>query len=488
MTANTGTILVVDDDSMNRIVLLTNLEEEGYNVESAEDGEQALAMLHAQSVDLVLLDLLMPKIDGFQVLEQMKTESALQHIPVLIISAEENMESVMRCVEMGATDFLPKPFDPVLLRTRVRNALLITERVRRKEQSISGKMLVVDDDAMNRLLLTTSLEEKGYHVEMAENGRQALEILHTQSFFDIVFLDLLMPEMNGFETLERMKADSVLQHIPVIVVSAEEDLESVMRCIEMGATDHLPKPFDPVLLYARVNASLAKKQLHDQEQVHFELIQAERQKSERLLLNILPKAIADRLKHGEDSIADHFDDVSVLFADIVGFTKLSAQISPTDLVNLLNEIFSSFDRLAAQYGLEKIKTIGDAYMVVGGVPTPKPNHAEAIAEMALGIQQAIAQFNQEYDNALSIRIGIHTGPVVAGIIGRQKFSYDLWGDTVNIASRMESHGVIDRIQLTETSYNKLKHKYEFEERGVIEIKGKGEMKTYLLLGRKSHHH
>ena len=159
-----------------------------------------------------------------------------------------------------------------------------------------------------------------------------------------------MPEMNGFETLERMKADSTLQHIPVIVVSAEEDLESVMRCIEMGATDHLPKPFDPVLLHARVNASLATKLLHDQEQAHFELIQSERQKSERLLLNILPKAIAARLKLGEDIIADQFEDVTVLFADIVGFTTLSTQISPTALVELLNEIFSRFDTLAAQCG------------------------------------------------------------------------------------------------------------------------------------------
>ena len=484
MMATTGTILVVDDDSMNRILLSTNLEEEGYLVETAEDGQEALGKLHTHAFDLVLLDLLMPNTSGFQVLEEMKAQSALQHIPVLIISAEEDMESVMRCVEMGATDFLPKPFDPVLLHTRVRNALLITERGRRKEQSIHGKMLVVDDDALNRLLLAASLEEKGYKVEMAENGQQALEILHTQSF-DVVFLDLLMPEMNGFETLERMKADSALQHIPVIVVSAEEDLESVMRCIEMGATDHLPKPFDPVLLHARVNASLAKKLLHDQEQAHFELIQAERQKSERLLLNILPKAITSRLKHGERVIADYFEDVTVLFADIVGFTTLSTQMSPVDLVDLLNDIFSHFDRLAAQHGLEKIKTIGDAYMVVGGLPTPKLNHAEAIADMALGIQKAIVQFNQEHDKALSIRIGIHTGPVVAGIIGTTRFSYDLWGDTVNIASRMESHGVEGGIQVTTAAYERLKDTYLFEKRGEIQVKGKGKMKTYLLTGRQS---
>jgi len=347
----------------------------------------------------------------------------------------------------------------------------------------AGTMLVVDDDFMNRTLLATSLEEEGYAVEMAEDGQQALEMLHRKPF-DVVLLDLLMPKIDGFQVLERMKADSKLEHIPVLVISAEDDMESVIRCIEMGASDHLPKPFDPVMLHARVNASLATKRLHDQEQAYFKLIQAERQKSERLLLNILPKPIADRLKQGEEIIADNFPEVSVLFADIVGFTRLSAQISASKLVRLLNEIFSMFDELAEQHGLEKIKTIGDAYMVVGGLPAPRPDHVEAIAEMAFDMQKAITTFTTTSSASLNIRIGIHTGPVVAGVIGTKKFSYDLWGDTVNMASRMESHGVKDEIQVTVAAYERLKDNYLLEERGVIDVKGKGEMKTYLLTGRK----
>lgn len=347
-----------------------------------------------------------------------------------------------------------------------------------------GHILVVDDNRMNRFKLSRVLEQQGHTVALAENGRQALEMIRVQSF-DLVLLDILMPEMDGYQVLEHLKRDSALRDIPVIVISALDEMGSVVRCIEMGAEDYLPKPFDPVLLRARIGACLEKKQLHDQEQAYVRQLQIEQEKSERLLLNILPKPIADRLKQGQSVIADSFAEVTVLFADIVDFTRLSAHMSPTGLIVLLNEIFSAFDRLAERHGLEKIKTIGDAYMVVGGLPTPRPDHAEAVAAMALDMQREIAQFHVEEGEPLYIRIGIHTGPVVAGVIGTRKFSYDLWGDTVNTASRMESHGLSGGIQVTATTYERLQDRYLFEERGMIQVKSKGEMMTYLLLGCKT---
>jgi len=210
-----------------------------------------------------------------------------------------------------------------------------------------------------------------------------------------------------------------------------------------------------------------------------------RVQSEVLLLNILPRPIAERLKRGEQVIADDFPEVSVLFADIVNFTPLSATMSPKELVLLLNRVFSEIDQLADKHGLEKIKTIGDAYMVVGGLPVPRPDHAEVIAEMALDIREAISHYTSQNGETLSMRIGIHTGPVIAGIIGYRKFSYDLWGDTVNTASRMESHGLGKTIQATEAAFERLKEKYIFEKRGSILVKGKGEMVTYFLVGRKA---
>ena len=209
-------------------------------------------------------------------------------------------------------------------------------------------------------------------------------------------------------------------------------------------------------------------------------LSVEQEKSDRLLLNILPEPIARQLKDGESSIADGFAEATVLFADLVNFTKLSEKLPPVQLVAMLNEIFSEFDRLTEKHGLEKIKTIGDAYMVVGGLPIPRPDHAEAIAEMALDMQSEITKFHLRRGYDCNIRIGINTGPVIAGVIGTKKFIYDLWGDTVNIASRMESHGIAGEIQVSAATYDRLKHCYSFESRGLVEIKGKGKMETYLL--------
>lgn len=213
-------------------------------------------------------------------------------------------------------------------------------------------------------------------------------------------------------------------------------------------------------------------------------LEQERAKSEQLLLNILPEAIVQQLKNEHRTIAEHFSEVSVLFADIVGFTELSYGIPPDGLVEVLNQIFSEFDHLAEKHNLEKIKTIGDSYMVVGGLPLERSDHLEAIADMALDMQAAIARFPPINQRPLQMRIGINTGPVVAGVIGIKKFIYDLWGDTVNTASRMESHGVPGAIQVTESVYHRLKLRYELQDRGEIEVKGKGKMHVYLLKGKE----
>ena len=237
-----------------------------------------------------------------------------------------------------------------------------------------------------------------------------------------------------------------------------------------------------VLLYERLMRS--EFEAHQKAAIAYQKLSLEKERSEALLLNILPDAIAQRLKADQQIIADDFAEVTVLFADLVNFTPLSASMSPTELVKLLNQIFSRFDRLVEKHDLEKIKTIGDAYMAVGGLPEPTADHVSAIAEMSLDMQEVLWQFNQENHRDLSLRIGIHTGSVVAGVIGLKKFAYDLWGDTVNTASRMESHSLPGYIHVSDDVYQTLKDRYLFEERGIISIKGKGEMKTYFLKGIK----
>ena len=217
------------------------------------------------------------------------------------------------------------------------------------------------------------------------------------------------------------------------------------------------------------------------------------QANEHLLLNILPASIAERLRGGETLIADRFEDMAVLFADVVDFTRLSARLEPTEVVRLLNEVFSMCDRLVDRFGLEKIKTVGDAYMVVGGLdqgvqPGAERDHvssAAEVADMGLAMLDELARHEHAGGSGLKVRVGMHVGPAVAGVIGLKKFIYDVWGDTVNTASRMESTGVPGRIQVTRETYERLGAAFDFERRGMVEVKGKGQVETWLLVGRRS---
>jgi adenylate cyclase len=211
-------------------------------------------------------------------------------------------------------------------------------------------------------------------------------------------------------------------------------------------------------------------------------LEQEQARSDALLYNVLPRAIAERLKRGEELIADTYSDVTVLFADLVGFTHLSTQVSPAELVQMLNRLFSGFDAIAQRHGLEKIKTIGDGYMVVAGLPAPRDDHAKAAVEMAIDMQNVVRRLARESGWPLNLRIGISSGgPVVAGVIGTHKYLYEVWGDVVNTASRMESHGLPDAIHVSEATYLRLRDEYVFEGRDPVEIKGKGVMQTYLVV-------
>lgn len=345
-----------------------------------------------------------------------------------------------------------------------------------------GRLLVVDDDSLNREMIARRLEHMGFKVVLAANGLEALAALRREPF-DLVMLDILMPELDGFSTLERIKANPQWQNIPVVMLTALDDADSTARCISAGAEDYVPKPFNPVVLRARINASLEKKRLHDQEQNYLARIQQEQAKSEQLLLSILPSAIATRLKSGERQIVDAVPAATVLFADIVGFTAIAAVTPPDETVALLNELFSAFDTLVDDHGLEKIKTIGDAYMAVAGVPRPVEDHADRGARMALAMLAAVRAFNERHRLRWSIRIGMHSGPLMAGIIGSRKFAYDLWGDTVNLASRLEAQGEPDRIHLSGDTAALIRDRFAVHELGLVSIRNRGEVPVYRLDGR-----
>src|SRR2546425_3526038 len=281
--------------------------------------------------------------------------------------------------------------------------------------TMQGRVLVVDDNETNRALLRERLVRQALHVEEAGDGHDALRKLAAKPF-DLVLLDVMMPGLDGFETLRSIKTDPGLCEVPVLMISAVDETDSVVRCLQLGAEDYLPKPFEPAVLQARVGTCLERKRLRDRERVHLQALRAERDRAERLLLNVLPRSIADRLMASETTIAENFSEASILFADIVGFTELASRLPARDLVGILNGIFSGFDALLERHGLEKIKTIGDAYLVAGGVPVPRPDHAPAVAAMALDMCESLRQFNQRHGASVSMRVGVNSGPVLGGVI------------------------------------------------------------------------
>ncbi|OCR00525.1 adenylate cyclase [Oscillatoriales cyanobacterium USR001] len=381
----------------------------------------------------------------------------------------------------------------------------VLARADRKSELLLHILQIADEPELIVLYNQMQTLEKEYLLKRSEPEKQSLakavvalrEAISNSQKLDISQKSQAQRYLGGYE-LESKELTILDKDIHKISNSFDEQTTNVSNKLLTVATEEVERARHhinltsmgaAVLLGASAVATvILALAIRNAFQSALEQLEIEQEKSERLLLNVLPKPIADRLKYEPGTIADSFDNVTVLFADIANFTKLSSRISATELVKLLNEIFSSFDWLAMQHGLEKIKTIGDAYMVVGGLPNPRQDHAEAIAEMALDMQQAIIRFNEKYNDTLSIRIGINTGSVVAGVIGTKKFIYDLWGDTVNIASRMESHGIIGGIQVTEATYQHLRDKYWLEKRGLIEVKGKGEMMTYLLKSKISDRH
>ena len=354
---------------------------------------------------------------------------------------------------------------------------------------LSANVLLVDDEEANVLLLRRTLSGAGYvSIASTMNPREVSE-LHRKNRYDLIVLDLQMPGMDGFEVMESLKEIEMDGYLPVLVITAEPAHK--LRALKAGAKDFVSKPLDLAEVVMRVHNMLEVRLLHQESKRLYDRIVEEQKVSDRLLLNVLPQSIAERLKGRPEVtadtftevIADSFPEATVLFADIVEFTKLSAGLSPEGLVAMLNEIFTDFDRIADSRGLEKIKTIGDAYMAVAGLPVATPDHAVRAAHMALDMLEAIDRFNARSGHNLAVRIGINSGAGVAGVIGKRKFIYDLWGDAVNIASRMESHGVAGRVQVTQATRHRLSEVFRLEERGTIDLKGTGPMNTWFLTGR-----
>ncbi|MEG4085485.1 adenylate/guanylate cyclase domain-containing protein [Microcoleus sp. POL10_C6] len=662
-------ILIVDDMPDNLRLLSTMLTSYGYHVRKAINGHLALQGAQISPPDLILLDINMPQMNGYEVCEQLKLSEKTQDIPVIFISALDDVLEKVKAFQVGGVDYITKPFQVEEVIARVQNQLslrLLQSKLQQQARELHDRNSRLQEEIAERqraeesirfLLETTRAigeavdfhsalevilhqvgETIGWDVGEAwipdaegtvlQSARgwyasnPSMELFRTQSqqltfarniglpgrvwaskqpewvediskgyphflrsqialelgfkagfgvpilvgdevlavlvFFknssggkDARFIDvfnavgtqlgsliqrkqaeeLLRIAQEKYHSIVENAMEGIFQSTPsggylsanpalakLYGYESPEELMSEIkniaqqlyvdpeRRLEFVAamdTENAVSGFESMVCRKdgrRIWVSENVRAVRDSkgELIYYEgtvsditerklaqeALKVQQEQSEKLLLNILPKPIAERLKAEQSTIADSFAQVSVLFADIVGFTELSARMSPTELVKRLNVIFSHFDQLAEKYGVEKIKTIGDAYMVVGGLPTPRQDHAEAIAQMALGMQAKIAKLSADTGEKLAIRVGINSGPVVAGVIGVSKFTYDLWGDTVNVAARMEATGFAGSIQVTDVTYELLKDKYLFERRGVIPVKGKGDMMTYWLLQKK----
>jgi class 3 adenylate cyclase len=337
-------------------------------------------------------------------------------------------------------------------------------------ESNGPRVLVVDDNDDNRYTLQSLLEIDGFEqIATAACGNEAIDLLKKQKF-SLVLLDLMMPDINGDEVLKIIKDSPETRSTPVVMISADTDIEKITRCIEIGADDYLPKPFNPKILRARVGAALRRDSLRMLEDNYVTKIEQEKRHTDSLLRNLLPAEIASRLRNGADCIADAFEDATVIFADVVGFGKITARMKAYEIVGCLNLLFSEFDRLAEDSGVEKIKTIGDNYMAIAGVPTPRSGHARTAAKLALDMVAAAGRLQTRMPVPFPIRIGAHSGPVMAGVIGTRRFAYDVWGDTVNVAARMEAGSQPNRVLVSAATANQLGGDFELDGPHRIETK------------------
>jgi len=334
--------------------------------------------------------------------------------------------------------------------------------------SESGHVLIVDDNRLNRIKLSRGVEQQGHTVDVAEDGKQAIQMLRANSF-DLVLLDIVMPEMDGHEVLEQMKLDMNLRDIPVVVVSALDELDSVVRCIQMGAEDYLPKSFDPVLLRARIDACLEKKRLRDQEALMAENLRQENARADALLHAMLPPGAVSELKANNEVKPRRYADVAVLFCDIVGFTAYCDVTPPEQVVNELQTLISKFEALTEQHGLEKIKTIGDAYMATAGLMRYVPSPLSAAVRCGLEMVDQAGADKPHWQ----VRIGIQVGPVVAGIVGHRQYLFDVWGDTVNLAARICEKAPPCSVVIGTECWQDLKSEFSGRSLGQHELKGKG---------------
>ena len=365
---------------------------------------------------------------------------------------------------MPATPFAAEMFEPVV-----------------SEQA--ALILVVEDSLINQRQLQHLLSKQGYRVSVANHGKEALAMLEYLQP-DLLLLDVVMPELDGLALCRQLKADPATSDIPVIFISSLDNTADKLSGFSAGGVDYITKPFHPAEVLARISTHLKLRHLQQQLAENNRQLALEKQKSEALLLNVLPARVAEELMAHGSCTPQYFPEVTVGFVDIVQFTATASALDPAFLVNELNELFTGFDRIVESYQCERMKTIGDAYLFAAGLPEPRADHSRAAALTALEMIEYLKRRNVNRPQQWQVRIGLHSGPVVGGIVGTKKYIYDIFGDTVNIAARLESLSEPMRINVSAAFCQGVGREFVFSCPLNVEMKGKGMQSTCFLEGRQ----
>ncbi|WP_008312294.1 adenylate/guanylate cyclase domain-containing protein [Leptolyngbya sp. PCC 6406] len=476
--AQQAAILLIDDDPAGIRALSALLSQQGYRVRRSLRSPQGLQSALADPPDLVLVDVMMPEMNGFELCQQLKASPQTQGIPVVFITALGDVNDKARAFAVGGADYIVKPFQAEEVLMRVRNQITLF---------LQQQQLLAQNQRLQEA------EAKFRHIfENASEG-----IFQTSLDGQYLTVNPALARLYGYESPQDLMANLTDVRSLYLSSSRREELRAYLdQYGQIQAAESEIRRRDGSILWISENIRLVRNEagqplfyegtvqdITARHRAETE-VRSQRLRAERLLHSILPHKIARTLQQKPRTIAEKFDSVTVLFADLVDFTEMSSQMTPEALVSMLNKVFSLFDQLVERHGLEKIKTVGDEYMAAAGLPEPMVDHALHVARLALDMQREITGFCGPDGRPLELRIGMSSGPVIAGVIGQHKFAYDLWGDTVNVASRMESTGLPGQIQVSEITYELLQDSFELEPRGAIAVKGKGTLTTYWLVGEQ----
>ncbi|MEO1208687.1 MAG: adenylate/guanylate cyclase domain-containing protein [Cyanobacteria bacterium J06638_20] len=480
------------DDSVVQ-ALADFLGEHDYTLKFAEEPLNPQHPYFRENViDLALIGVPLTHQDSYNLCQTFQQNRLTRNIPIIMVG-EPKPEQISDAFAAGASDYLNLPLQREEVIARIEHQIRI---YRRRQQMSQQNSMLLEEVRERKQVENTLRQTKEKYRRIFENATEGIfqctedghylsvnpSLAHIYGYDSPEDLKQAVTDIGEQVYVQPRRRDELLVYLKKFEKIV--DSESEVYCkdgskIWISETIRTVRDHDGSFLYYEgIVHDITERRRMEME------LRLQRKQADRLLVNILPYQIATRLKSGIRTIAESFDDVTVMFADLVDFTAASGQMSPKQLVDLLNDVFSTFDRLAEHHGIEKIKTIGDAYMVAGGLPSARPDHPDSVALMALDMQQAMENVFRPDGQPFRLRIGINTGPVIAGVIGMRKFAYDLWGDTVNIASRMETTGAPGRIQVAPEVYERLKNRFLFEPRGTITVKGRGLMESYWLIGRR----